>query len=402
MILGWAVSLALAIGGLAQTPDVKLAMGESASAAAATAKKIYNERFNKANFRVIAAISDAVARPSYSAVRVRCDNKDVALGTVVEADGYILTKASELKNSKLAVRFKDGRELPAQLVAVHPRQDLALLKVKATGLSPAEWRDSKDDGVGSWVASVGPSDEAVAVGNISVAARVGPRGPNLNSGFLGVQMDELEGGKGVKLKLVMTDTAAEKAGLKNGDVITTINSSAISGIQSMQDILMETKPGDKITIKGTREGKPIDITVTLGKRPQTPGGDRGDMQNRMGSVLSDKRTGFPKILQHDTVLKNTDCGGPLVDLDGKVVGINIARAGRTETWAIPAEDIQPIIVELKSGKFPPPRIKELESEIKRLHDEKVAVEKKAQDDKGALEKKIKDAEDELKQLKENK
>ena len=30
-----------------------------------------------------------------------------------------------------------------------------------------------------------------------------------------------------------------------------------------------------------------------------------------------------------------DCGGPLVNLDGKVVGMNIARAGRTESYAIP-------------------------------------------------------------------
>ena len=102
-------------------------------------------------------------------------------------------------------------------------------------------------------------------------------------------------------------------------------------------------------------------SATLGKRPQLGGGfDRGDFQNKMGSTLSEKRAGFPIILQHDTVLKSSDCGGPLVDLDGKVVGINIARAGRTETYAIPAEALQPIIAELKSGKFPPPRIKEIE------------------------------------------
>ena len=46
------------------------------------------------------------------------------------------------------------------------------------------------------------------------------------------------------------------------------------------------------------------------------------------------------ILQHDSVLKPSECGGPLVDLDGKVVGINIARAGRTETYAIPSEVVQ--------------------------------------------------------------
>src|SRR5262249_11927645 len=45
------------------------------------------------------------------------------------------------------------------------------------------------------------------------------------------------------------------------------------------------------------------------------------------------------------------CGGPLVDLDGKTVGINIARAGRTETYAIPSEEVQALLADLKSGKL---------------------------------------------------
>ena len=66
-----------------------------------------------------------------------------------------------------------------------------------------------------------------------------------------------------------------------------------------------------------------------------------------------RRGGFPAILQHDGVIKPTDCGGPLVDLDGKVVGINIARAGRVESYALPSEDVQALITDLKSGKLAP-------------------------------------------------
>ena len=43
------------------------------------------------------------------------------------------------------------------------------------------------------------------------------------------------------------------------------------------------------------------------------------------------------------------------DLDGNVLGINIARAGRVESWALPAEVIRPLIAGLKAGKFPPPK-----------------------------------------------
>jgi S1-C subfamily serine protease len=44
-----------------------------------------------------------------------------------------------------------------------------------------------------------------------------------------------------------------------------------------------------------------------------------------------------------------------VDLDGNVLGINIARAGRVETWALPPDVVKPLIADLKAGKFPPPK-----------------------------------------------
>ena len=64
--------------------------------------------------------------------------------------------------------------------------------------------------------------------------------------------------------------------------------------------------------------------------------------------------GFPAALQHDTVLRPKDCGGPVVDLNGHVVGLNIARAGRTATYVLPTEVILPLLDDLKSGKLPPP------------------------------------------------
>jgi serine protease Do len=73
----------------------------------------------------------------------------------------------------------------------------------------------------------------------------------------------------------------------------------------------------------------------------------------MGSELSGRRSGYPTILTHDSVLRPTDCGGPLVDLDGNVIGINISRAGRTESWTVPTEVIQSVLADLKAGKSTP-------------------------------------------------
>jgi serine protease Do len=44
----------------------------------------------------------------------------------------------------------------------------------------------------------------------------------------------------------------------------------------------------------------------------------------------------------------------VVDLSGRAVGVNIARAGRTETYTIPAGKVLTLIADLKSGKLAPP------------------------------------------------
>ena len=78
--------------------------------------------------------------------------------------------------------------------------------------------------------------------------------------------------------------------------------------------------------------------------------DRGSFQNAMGGALSGRRTGFPMVIQHDTVIRPADCGGPLVDLEGRVLGVNIARAGRVETWALPGDVAMKVFQDLKAGK----------------------------------------------------
>jgi serine protease Do len=74
----------------------------------------------------------------------------------------------------------------------------------------------------------------------------------------------------------------------------------------------------------------------------------------MGGDLSERRSGFPAVLQHDSVLGPEECGGPVIDLAGRAIGINIARAGRTESYAIPDDVLRPLIDELLSGNYPPP------------------------------------------------
>src|SRR5687768_6091451 len=77
---------------------------------------------------------------------------------------------------------------------------------------------------------------------------------------------------------------------------------------------------------------------------------RHDFQNQLGGELSRRRAGFPSVFQHDSVLQPNECGGPVVDLNGHAVGINIARAGRVASYAIPTSVVKEVLASLMDPK----------------------------------------------------
>jgi serine protease Do len=310
--------------------------------------------FSRSSPKIVKAFQPVVAVPSQSTVRVRCDGKDVALGIIAGADGWILTKASQLDGKEITCKLKDGRELPAVKKGEDDSRDLAMLKVETTRLTPIKWSDSKLASVGRWAASVGSATDPVAIGVISVATRAfapndqPPKNANSKSGYLGVMLEEAQGG--AKVKTVAPNSPASKCGIKVDDVVTHVNKKAIVDAESLVNAVGRYKPGAEITLKIRRGDERLELKAKLATRPPFL---LGNPQDRMGSQLSNRRGGFPAILQHDTVLRPTDCGGPLVDLDGKVVGVNISRAGRTETYALPAETVREVLADLMAGNLPP-------------------------------------------------
>jgi serine protease Do len=182
---------------------------------------------------------------------------------------------------------------------------------------------------------------------------------NVNKGYIGILFEDASS---LKIGSVSKGGAAEKAKIKAGDEIIALGSVQLKNRTELMELLDGKKPGEKVVVKVRRkvpdadDPEELEFTITLGGRPAGPGGaDRGELQNSMGSNLSGRRTGFPRVIQTDAVVKPEDCGGPLVDLDGRVVGLTIARAGRVESWALAEEEVTPVFKDLKAGKFPPPK-----------------------------------------------
>jgi serine protease Do len=341
--LGWRATFAAALAGI------------FAAATSAPAQSFSNDLMRN-NSKIVKLFRDVVADASESTVRVKCDRKDIALGTVVGADGWILTKASDL-TGEIVCRLKDGTEYAATIMGEDKEFDLAMLKIAAEDLKPVEWEETKAAKVGRWVATAGPSNDPVAIGVISVAARKfkqgdqPPKDLSSTGGWLGVRLDDDP--SGAKIISVEKPGPAAKAGLMKDDVVTHINGKKVAGVEAMITMIQKYKPGEEINLSVIRDEDEMEIKAKLEKRPEKY--LAGNPQDRMGSTLSNRRGGFPEILQHDTVIRPTDCGGPLVDLDGKVVGINISRAGRTESYAIPSATVRGLLSRLMSGELAPKR-----------------------------------------------
>lgn len=288
------------------------------------------------------AFSEVIAQARVSTVQVYSGSQVVALGVIVAEDGWILTKASEL-GQKVNCRLADGESFDATVVGTHEATDLALLKIDATDLTPIEWEPS-DPAIGQWVVTPGVREIPEAIGVVGAKRRKIEL--ERESGVLGVQLQGEEGAP--RVAHVFPNSGAEAAGLKVGDRIEKIDGVTLTGRASMINRIQKHNPGDSVKLSVRRDEEELDIEATL-TSPEISNDflSRIAVQNRMGGDLSSRRTGFEAVIQHDSVLRPEECGGPAIGLSGKAIGINIARAGRTETYALPADLVRPVIDELK-------------------------------------------------------
>jgi serine protease Do len=86
----------------------------------------------------------------------------------------------------------------------------------------------------------------------------------MNSAFLGVSSRKAEKGGATVLE-VTAGSPAEKAGIKKGDIITKVNDAKIESPEGLFDTIHNFKPGDKVKIVFTRNGKEQSVMATLEK-----------------------------------------------------------------------------------------------------------------------------------------
>ena len=114
-------------------------------------------------------------------------------------------------------------------------------------------------------------------------------GPS-NKAILGVTTEKAN--DGVKVQRVSEKSGAEKAGLKEGDIITKINDDQIGDPTDLSLVIGKYKPEDKVTVTYKRDGKVNTTSATLGKNP---GSYSTINEFRTESYDLDKIEGFPSF-----------------------------------------------------------------------------------------------------------
>lgn len=289
------------------------------------------------------AFRSTIKSANKATVRIYKGDDLVSLGTVVDPAGYIVTKSSEVKGTKVSVRIPGIGRHSATVVSSDQTNDLKMLKVDV-GTIPYARLATKQPMVGTWIAAPGGMGaDPLAVGVVSVAARPIEQ----QHGALGIIIDNSD--QGPQVVEVIDGSAAKRAGIRADDVILEINSHQVNSREELIAFIKKMRPGDRARVKFRRDGDTRRVTATLSRRFDLFMGDDAGIQEDITGPLSVRRSGFLSAIQHDCLLNPNQCGGPLVDLKGNVIGINIARSDRVSTYALTAEVIRPWIEAVKAG-----------------------------------------------------
>ena len=241
-----------------------------------------------------------------SSVETRKVPQGVGSGVIFDSDGYIITNDHVISNEQsevadeILVRLNNGDEYKAEVVGRDPKTDVAVLKVNVSDLPVAKIADSEETKVGDIVFAIGnPMGVGLTVTSGALvdikgrliginSAIVSRSGGNVGIGFaipsnlavdvssqliqtgkvkrrtIGVYISLISGmeaqqlglsNESVVIKDVLPQTAAAKAGLQAGDVITHINGRAIEGIGSFRSSIAHLKQGESVDVNFWRMNK---------------------------------------------------------------------------------------------------------------------------------------------------
>jgi S1-C subfamily serine protease len=311
----------------------------------------------------------AVTDARRSVVEILDGVTTTAFGTVVDSDGLVLTKASEVPVGARC-RLPGGRVVPTEVVGIDPAYDLALLRVPASGLVPVTWGTPANPRAGTLLAASGTGELPVAVGIVSIPRRDTP-GPHssLPSRYsrppAGAPLLTGRTEPGVGYRVKSSEGNAAAADICAGDVILTIAGSPVPDNSQIMGCIGRNRydeayftfrfclegrqTEDRLPVRLERAGRQLELTLVLAAAPDP---------EYPSECTSDHPDAPPTVITADIPVLHQECGTPAVGIDGGVVGVIISRFGPTGSFIIPGDRVAARLADLKVGKplsgFPAP------------------------------------------------
>lgn len=285
---------------------------------------------------------ELLAPARQATVDVLVDGQVTILGTIVDPNGIVLTKRSEIMThrgsplGKLSCRLFDGEEVSSKVIANSYEDDVALLQLPKRGLTSAPLSPHEEPRRGVIVVVPVPGQDLSETGVLSVNHPLKIE-PGLGHLTLAVEMKEA----GLTITNAPGDpdfTKLMMGSIKEGDVITHVDGEVTLDLATYEKQTKNTFiAGEFVMLSVRRNGATSQVAMPV---------DSGSIAAHSYADVSLRQTGFPAVLIHDTIVGGRQCGGPVVDLDGRVVGVNIARFHRCSTFAIPQQEIRRLVHKL--------------------------------------------------------
>jgi serine protease Do len=296
----------------------------------------------RTHYQTLRAFRESIGDTWKSTVQILVRNRQVALGAVVHPDGWIVSKSSEVPD-QFDVKLADGTKAVGAVRIRRTDMDLALIKIERDGLLPIELKTNREVPIGGWLISTDIRPSALSIGVVGVANRnVRPEKP-----VLGVRLELTpDRTQGAMVASIVDGGGADRAGIEIGDIIQTVDGKSYSKRDDVLDKLRSLQAGQFVELGILREERPIKITAQMMDLANSLF-DSTEME--VNGHISARATGFQNVIQHDTVLQPHQCGGPIVDVEGNVVGLNIARNGRVASLAFHSRSLEPTIRDMLSS-----------------------------------------------------
>lgn len=132
--------------------------------------------------------------------------------------------------------------------------------------------------------------------------------------------------RGAFVSEVLPNSGSAKAGVKSGDVIVSLNGKPLSSFAELRSRIATTEPGAKVKLGLIREGKPMDVEVTLDKSTSSSASAELIAPTLQGATLSDGQLkDGTKGITIDTVEKSSPAAQAGLHQDDVIISVNRTR-----------------------------------------------------------------------------